>query len=135
MRLIKENSNYICYVKSKKFGPYYLPVRYQYLIQREYLSKINKKFSLPQGEAVFSKTSIRLRSIIDHMKKNDVLVLVSIFMLPENNQIRIKLLNKIIKKKIKIHCIFENIVAKNKLNILNLHKRIVLYNKINNTVD
>lgn len=135
MRLIRENPNYICYVKSKKFGPYYLPVRYQYLIQRDYLSKINKKFSLPQGEAVFSKTSIRLRTIIDNMQKNDVLILISLFMLPEDYETRTRLLKNVIKKKIKVHCIFENIVAINKNKILDLHKRILLYGKINNTIN
>ncbi len=121
--------NYICYVQSKKFGTYYLPVRFQYLIQRDYLSKIKKPFIFPQGEPVFSKTSIRLRSLVHKMNEGDNLILISVFMLPDKNDIRAKILDNIIKKKIKVHCIFENILAKNKFEILNLNKRFKL-NKI-----
>ena len=55
-------------------------------------------------------------------------------MLPEDYEIRTRLLKNVIKKKIKVHCIFENIVAVNKNKILDLHKRILLYKKINNTI-
>jgi sporadic carbohydrate cluster protein (TIGR04323 family) len=129
MKLTKKEKDCICYVQSKNFGPYYLPVRYQYLIQRDYISKIDKSFILPQGEPVFSKTSIRLRSLVSKMRNNNILILISVFMLPDNNQTRINLLKLIIKKKIKIHCIFENIIAKNKFEILNLNKRFKL-NKV-----
>lgn len=129
MKLINNKKNYVCYVQSKRFGPYYLPVRFQYLIQRDYLANIKKPFILPQGEPVFSKTSIRLRSLVYKMSEDDNLILISVFMLPAENDIRKNLLKTIIKKKIKIHCIFENIIAKNKMEILNLNKRFKL-NKI-----
>jgi sporadic carbohydrate cluster protein (TIGR04323 family) len=106
MKLTKKEKDCICYVQSKNFGPYYLPVRYQYLIQRDYISKIDKSFILPQGEPVFSKTSIRLRSLVSKMRNNNILILISVFMLPDNNQTRINLLKLIIKKKKKIQFIF-----------------------------
>ena len=110
----KKISNFISYTLNKKFGDYYLPARYQYVILRDYYKKFDKSFILPQGEPVFTKTAIRLRSIIKKMKNYDSLILLSAYMLPDDGEIRLKILKLLSKKKIQLHCIFENIIAKNK---------------------
>jgi sporadic carbohydrate cluster protein (TIGR04323 family) len=109
----KKISNFISYIQNKKFGDYYLPARYQYVILRDYYKKFDKSFILPQGEPVFTKTAIRLRSIIKKMKNYDSLILLSAYMLPDDGEIRLKILKLLSKKKIELHCIFENIIAKN----------------------
>lgn len=105
---------FISYIQNKPFGNYYIPARFQYVILRDYFKKNNKLFSLPQGEPIFSKTSIRLRTIINKLKEFDNLILLSIFMLPDDRIMREEMLKKLLKKKITTHFIFENIIAKNK---------------------
>tara|TARA_B100000767_G_C19399800_1_gene383408 strand:+ start:66 stop:449 length:384 start_codon:yes stop_codon:yes gene_type:complete len=122
--------NFHTYIQNKKFGNYYLPSRFQYVIFRDYFKKINQTFSLPQGEPVFSKTSIRLRTILSNLKKNDHLVLISIYVLPEDIILNKEIIETLIKKKITTHFIFENVISKTTkeyhevLNILEINKHI-----------
>lgn len=130
MNSFKKVNNFITYIQNKKFGDYYLPARYQYVILRDYYKKFNKSFILPQGEPVFTKTAIRLRSIILKMKKHDSLILLSVHMLPDDEKIRVKILNQLSKKKIQLHCVFENMIAKNKNDFKAINDLIKL-NKFN----
>ena len=126
MNSSKKINNFITYIQNKKFGDYYLPARYQYVILRDYYKKFNKSFILPQGEPVFTKTAIRLRTIIAKMKSQDSLILLSAHMLPDDREIRMKILKQLAKKKIKLHCIFENMVARNKNELMALNDLIEL---------
>ena len=100
MNSSKKIYNFITYIQNKKFGDYYLPARYQYVILRDYYKKFNKSFILPQGEPVFTKTAIRLRTIIAKMKSQDSLILLSVHMLPDDREIRLKILKQLAKKKL-----------------------------------
>ena len=102
--------NCYCYIMNKSFGDYYLPTRFQYIILREYFNKIDAVFNMPQGEPVFTKTNIRLRSLINNLKPNSNLILLSMYMLPENKIIRNEVIAKMIKKKIKLHLVFEKTI-------------------------
>ena len=44
------------YVQNTKFGPYSLPVPFQNKLLKQYCEDKKKKFALPQGEVVFSKS-------------------------------------------------------------------------------
>tara|TARA_B110000003_G_scaffold272323_1_gene307982 strand:- start:789 stop:1172 length:384 start_codon:yes stop_codon:yes gene_type:complete len=123
-------TNFCTYIQNKKFGNYYLPSRFQYVIFRDYFKRINKIFSLPQGEPVFSTTKIRLRTILSNLKKNDHLVLISIYVLPEDKTLIKSMIKNLKKKKVTTHFIFENLVAKsnkdynNVLDILKINQHI-----------
>lgn len=110
----QNKKNFYCYIQNKPFGNYYLPTRFQYVILRDYHKKIKADFKMPQGEPIFTKTNIRLRSLINTIEPKSVLVLLSLYMLPENNQIRKILFDKIIKKNIQLHLIFEKTVVEKK---------------------
>ena len=103
---------YYTYIVNKKFGDYYLPTRFQYVILRDYYQKINAHFILPQGEPVFSETKIRMRTIIKNLKLNEGLILLSIYQLPENKETRENLIKELIRKKIELHFIFEGLIVK-----------------------
>ena len=113
---LSNKSNCHCYIMNKNFGDYYLPTRFQYVILRDYFNKINAVFNMPQGEPVFTRTNIRLRSLIDELKPNSYLILLSIYMLPENKIIRNEIISKMIKKKIKFNLFFEKKKKKKKKN-------------------
>tara|TARA_B100001250_G_C19813846_1_gene797163 strand:+ start:4547 stop:4951 length:405 start_codon:yes stop_codon:yes gene_type:complete len=127
---LSKNKNCISYISNKPFGNYYVPARFQYLILRDYYSKIKKLFSFPYPEPVFSKTSIRLRTIVKNLKNYDSLILLSIFVLPENRILREEIIKNLIKKKIKTHFIFENIIADNKTK----YKEVLKVYKLNKII-
>ena len=104
---------YFSYIMNRKFGDYYLPTRYQYVILRDYYQKINEDFILPQGEPVFSSTKIRLRTLVKNLKAKEGLILLSIYQWPEKKEIRDNLVKELIKKKIELHFIFEGLIVKN----------------------
>ena len=87
------------YVTNKRFGPYYLPVRFQNKLLRQYCEEKNKIFSLSIGEITFGDSYIQLRSLMRGIKKNEGLVFISVYVLPKNNQFRNIIINYLFKKK------------------------------------
>ena len=100
------------YVTNKRFGPYYLPVRFQNKLLRQYCEEKNKTFSLSTGEITFGDSYIQLRSLIKVIKKNEGLVFISAYVLPKDTQFRNEIINYLSKKKIECHFIFENLICK-----------------------
>jgi len=100
------------YVTNKRFGPYYLPARFQNKLLRQYCEEKNKIFSLSTGEIIFGDSYIQLRSLIKNIKKNEGLVFISAYTLPKDTQFRNKIINDLSKKKIECHFIFENMICK-----------------------
>ena len=82
---------------------------------------------MPQGEPVFSKTSIRLRTIVNSLERYDNLILLSIYVLPDNRVLREKMIQNLLKKKIKTHFIFENKIADSKESYKNILRDYKLY--------
>jgi sporadic carbohydrate cluster protein (TIGR04323 family) len=116
------------YVTNKKFGPYYLPVRFQNKLLRQYCEEKNKIFSLPTGEITFGDSYIQLRSLIKDIKKNEGLLFISTYILPKDNKFRNEIMNNISKKNIECHFIFENLICKSK----NDFKKINVFFKLRN---
>ncbi len=106
-------NNFISYIQNQKFGIYYIPARFQYVILRDYYKKHNQLFTLPQGEPVFASKNIKLRSLIKKINPDKELVFLSIYILPSNLKSRDEIIKILIKKKVKTHFIFENLVANN----------------------
>jgi sporadic carbohydrate cluster protein (TIGR04323 family) len=102
------------YVTNKRFGPYYLPVRFQNKLLRQYCEEKNKIFSLSTGEITFGDSYIQLRSLIKDIKKNEGLVFISTYVLPKDTQFRNEIINYLANKKIECHFIFENLICKSK---------------------
>ena len=102
------------YVTNKRFGPYYVPVRFQNKLLRQYCEEKNKIFSLSTGEITFGDSYIQLRSLIKDIKKNEGLVFISTYVLPKDTLFRNEIVNYLSKKKIECHFIFENLICKSK---------------------
>ena len=109
-----QKNNFVSYIQNKQFGNYYLPARFQYVILRDYYNKHNQIFNLPDGEPIFTNTNIRLRSLVEKLNSNNSLVVLSVSVFPLKTNIRKNLIKKLLKKKIKTHFIFENIIASSK---------------------
>tara|TARA_A100000164_G_scaffold353607_1_gene360398 strand:+ start:866 stop:1309 length:444 start_codon:yes stop_codon:yes gene_type:complete len=100
------------YVQNNRFGPYCLPVVFQNRLLKQYCDEKKMIFALPQGEIVFSKNYIQLRSLIKKLKPNEGIIMISIFMLPDQSLDRNKIFINLMKKNIECHFLFENLIAK-----------------------
>lgn len=116
------------YVTNKRFGPYYLPVRFQNKLLRQYCEEKNKIFSLSTGEITFGDSYIQLRSLIKDIKKNEGLVFISAYVLPKDIEFRNKIISYMSKKRIECHFIFENLILKS----INDYKKINSFFKLRN---
>lgn len=116
------------YVTNKRFGPYYLPVRFQNKLLRQYCEEKNKIFSLSTGEITFGDSYIQLRSLIKDIKKNEGLVFISAYVLPKDIEFRNKIISYMTKKRIECHFIFENLILKS----INDYKKINSFFKLRN---
>ena len=76
------------YVHNEKFGPYCMPVVFQNKLLKQYCDERKLNFALPQGEIVF-QTSCN-RSLIEKLKHNEGIVMMSVFMLPQKAKKEIK---------------------------------------------
>ncbi len=126
MKSSNKKLKFASYIHNKKFGNYYLPARFQYVILRDYFAKKKMEFTLPQGEVIFTNKSIRLIDIIEKLDEKANLVLLSIYLIPDETKLRVKIFEKLMKKKIKTHFIFENLVASNVKEYSNISNLIKL---------
>jgi sporadic carbohydrate cluster protein (TIGR04323 family) len=76
----------IAYCYNKSFGPYSIPVKFQNIICRDYVQKLNLIFGPGQGEPIFSKNFFTLKSMIKEGKKNYGIVMLSLYMLPKKKK-------------------------------------------------
>tara|TARA_B100000959_G_scaffold219465_1_gene231763 strand:- start:111 stop:491 length:381 start_codon:yes stop_codon:yes gene_type:complete len=102
------------YVLNKKFGEYYLPVRFQNKLMKLYCDEKSLTYSLSTGEIVFGKNYIQLRTLINKLKKNEGILFMSLNVLPIDYKLRSSLIERLKKKGIECHFVFENLVIKNK---------------------
>jgi sporadic carbohydrate cluster protein (TIGR04323 family) len=122
MKLLPNKQLLKTYVTNKKFGPYYLPVRFQNKLLKQYCDENNIVFSLPAGEITFGDSFIQLRSLIKSTKKNEGLLFMSVHVFPKETRLRNEIIYKLEKNKIESHFIFESLILKSKID----------YRKINN---
>ena len=99
MKLSPKKNILRSYVTNRKFGPYYLPVRFQNKLLKQYCEEKNKIFTLSTGEIVFGDSYIQLRSLIKDINKNEGLVLISTYVLPKDTKFRNEIIDYISKKK------------------------------------
>jgi sporadic carbohydrate cluster protein (TIGR04323 family) len=124
-------NNFVSYVQNQQFGSYYLPTRFQYVILSDYYNKHNQIFNLPNGEPIFTNTNIRLRSLVEKLNSKNSLVVLSVSVFPLKTEIRKNLIKILLKKNIKTHFIFENIIASTKADYTRVNDLIKLNNFIN----
>lgn len=120
------------YVTVREFDGVNLPITVQHNLMRAYSENINAIYKLAQTELVVSNSSFVLFSILRRLKKNGNLIMCSIFMLPDNKKKRIKILNYVNNKKIKLHFVFENFVVKNEKTFFEVEQLLELKKLINN---
>ena len=110
------------YVLNKKFGEYYLPVRFQNKLMKLYCEEKSLTYSLSTGEIVFGNNYIQLKTLIKNLKKGEGLLFMSLSVLPSENKLRSIFINLLKKKKIECHFVFENLVIKKERDYLKINQ-------------
>ena len=103
----------IGYTFSRPFGGFIMPVPAQNSCLREYASKQDALYQLPQLEHKFENCFMQLFTTIKLLKKNEEIVIYSVLMMPTNNDKINKIFIEIKKRKSKIHFVLENKIVKN----------------------
>lgn len=95
------------YAWNKSFGPYSLPVKFQNQLCKLYSNQNSYIYAPAQGEPIISSV-FQLKSMLNEIKKNEEIVMLSMYMLPKVKNERKKIYNIVLKKKTKLHFVIEN---------------------------
>lgn len=103
------------YVSSQKINDSFIPQKLQNLVIRDYCNK--NKLNLNLSATEYAGSDLILNSMHEEIQDINGIVFFSIFQLPESNNLRLKIYNKIIKKHKQLFFALENIIFKSKKNI------------------
>ncbi len=121
------------YVFLKPFNGIYLPTYVQNLLIKNLCEQKGFIFNLSINEQNIKNCWMELFSIIRN-KKIEIIVMASIYMLPNNRKDFQKLCNYLKKNRKMFFFIFENISCKNLYDLKNLRKKFSTYKKLNKFV-
>ena len=128
---MKKNNTFVGYVTPNIFNGMKIPLTLQHKSISEHVNSLNGVYKLSQTELIIENNYTTLFSIINNLKKNSNIIMCSLFMLPENLNLRSIILKKIIEKKINLFFVFEKFIINYK-NINELELFIKLFNAVKN---
>lgn len=102
------------YIFSRPFMGERVPQGVQNLFLREYCKRNNYAFDLSSVEYCMENSFIHLNNLVSNIKKYDGILAYSLFQLPSDPDLRMKLLTKVIKSNKSFHFAIENIIVKKK---------------------
>lgn len=117
-------SNVKGYIFSRSFFEERVPQHVQNIVIKDFCNKNNLNFMMSATEYSTQNTYFILFELIKNIKKIDGLVFYSLFQLPENENKRKIILNKILKNKKKIFFAVENLSIVNTKDILKIENII-----------
>ena len=82
----KKIKSLLGYCMNVPFGPYSLPVKFQNVICANYAKKKNLIYGPGSGEPIFSKNNLLLESMIKYKNKENGIVMLSFYMLPNKKK-------------------------------------------------
>ena len=105
------------YIFSRHFLNERVPQHIQNIVLRDYCKKNNLHFLMSSTEYTMENSFIIFNQILNELNKIDGIVMYSLFQLPEDNEKRLDIFNKIILKKKQIHFALEGLKLKSKEDI------------------
>ena len=105
------------YIFSRHFLNERVPQHIQNIVLRDYCKKNNLHFLMSSTEYTMENSFIIFNQILNELNKIDGIVMYSLFQLPEDNEKRLNIFNKIILKKKQIHFALEGLQLKSKQDI------------------
>ena len=105
------------YIFSRTFMGERVPQHVQNIVIRDYCEKNKLFYLLSSTEYSMKKSHLMLEQILGELKSIDGIVAYSLFQLPEQEKLRFKIYNKIIKLKKEIHFSVEGLKITSKKDI------------------
>ena len=102
------------YIFSRPFMGERVPQHVQNIVLRDYCLKNDFQFLMSATEYSMKDSHLILFQTLNEIKKFDGIVFYSVFQLPENNLIRKKILDRILKMKKEFHFSLEQMKISNK---------------------
>jgi len=118
------------YISSRSFMGERVPQSVQNLVLRNFCKDNNLTFELSSTEYAMDKSYHVLNQLLVN-KNNKCIIFYSLFQLPENDNLRNKILKKFIKRKKKLIFVLENITV-NKLSDIQDIENIWYIKKVSN---
>ena len=112
--MINNKKGYRGYCTPNPFGSYSIPAPAQNIIFRDYANKHNLLFKLSVNELIFKNCYLHLFSLLDELSKHEGVFMCSLFVLPNDQELREHIYNKFIDNNSELHLILENLVLKTK---------------------
>ncbi len=118
------------YIFSRKFFEERVPQHIQNIILRDYCHKKSFNFLMSSTEYNVEGSSYILFEILNKLKKKDGIIFYSLFQLPEDKNLRMKIYKRAINNQHQLHFAVESICAKNKIDFQNIERIFVLKQSI-----
>ena len=123
------------YIFSRPFMNERVPQRVQNLVIRDYCSRNNHNYLLSFTEYAFNEDFYILQNLVNNMKDIDGIIFYSIFLLPKQDNIRVSLINKILKQKKYLFFALEDMKLSNKNDISRIDNIWKIKKNLNNIKD
>ena len=108
---MRERRGYRGYVTSRPFGGYVIPVPVQSLVLRDYCQRKGLLYVLPVNENAFAHSYLVLEGMIQDLVDFEGVVMCSMSMLPERQERRRAILDKILGQGCALHLVLEGLVV------------------------
>jgi len=123
------------YVFTREFGSMRVPVPMQSLFLRDYCSRNNDIYVLHSGENIFPDSFIVLNAITKNITQFDGLVMTSLFMLPNDAGMRLRIFKEFIDNGKSMHFILENIILASSKDVKSIEELIQIRYSLKFTPD
>ena len=104
---------YCAYVTSRPIGQFVIPVPAQNSCLREYATRNNLEYAMPQLEHKYQNCFMQLYSVINNSEKNDIIGLYSLETLRENPKKSLEIVKYGLERHNTFHFVLENLFISN----------------------
>ena len=118
------------YSTHREFGGNKIPVPIQNLMMRDYTSRQGLMFKLGVDEFDFPNCYLRLRSILQELPTLEGIITSSLFILPEDRDLRLSVYEEILAHDATLHLIMENAILERSDDIDSLEEFFQLSNTL-----
>ena len=102
------------YCTHNSFGEYRMPVPAQNILYRDYANKYGLYYKISVNELFFKDCFLHLFSLLEELDQLDGVLMCSIFMLPEDTNLRQKVYERFLESDCELHFVLESIVLRNR---------------------
>ncbi|HIA68670.1 TPA: sporadic carbohydrate cluster protein, TIGR04323 family [Candidatus Poribacteria bacterium] len=112
------------YSTHRVFSGFRIPVSVQNLIMRDYATRYKLFFKLGVDEFDFPNCYVRLMSLLQELPTLEGIIMCSLFMLPEDKNLRQSIYDAFFKSGTRLHLVMEKIVVEDLKDVIKVEELI-----------